>query len=257
MLRKGLLHGNGTLQRAGGRGEGDHEAVAHRLQLRAAVRLKRVAHDALLDAEQLPRLGVAKALCQCGRLLHIGEEDGPEGALVRRLGFLPLVPAFIQEPHHQFHVRGVTVCRASYVALESNEAGIRNEGGDIPSGPDGHVAVAAPVQDERRRFHLRQERRHINARVEFDASRCHLRRGGLTEEVRQPALGLGRPAGKDDVRNSSPRQAPVPADKLQQTLDRLRPEEVLSPRIWRPEHQPGDALWVLSRVGDGDRRAVY
>ncbi len=58
------LHGDGALQGLGRGGEGGHEAVTHRLHLRAAVGLQRLPNHALVLAHQLPGFGVTEALGQ-------------------------------------------------------------------------------------------------------------------------------------------------------------------------------------------------
>src|SRR4030067_1018020 len=44
--------------------------------IRAAVRLQRIAHHALMLPEQLPRFGVAEAVGERRRAFHVREQDG-------------------------------------------------------------------------------------------------------------------------------------------------------------------------------------
>src|SRR3990172_9132731 len=74
------LDGNGTLQRLGRRAERRHEAVAHGLDLAAAVRLQTVARDALVLAEHHPRLLVPEPLGEGCGAFDVREEDGVDGA---------------------------------------------------------------------------------------------------------------------------------------------------------------------------------
>src|SRR5439155_10092064 len=74
------LECNRTLYRAGGGGEPGHEAVAHRFHLGAAVRVERLAGQALMLAQHLPRAFVAQPLVERGGAFDVGEYDGADGA---------------------------------------------------------------------------------------------------------------------------------------------------------------------------------
>src|SRR3990172_4835247 len=74
-LREGALHGDGALQRLRRRAERRHESVTHRLHLGAAVGGERLADDAFVLAQHLPRPGVAEALGEGGGAFDVREED--------------------------------------------------------------------------------------------------------------------------------------------------------------------------------------
>src|SRR3990170_4208593 len=74
------LDGGGALQRLHRRPERGHEAVAHGLDLGAAVVAEAVADDALVLAQDLAGLRVAEALGHRRGAFDVGEEDGAEGA---------------------------------------------------------------------------------------------------------------------------------------------------------------------------------
>src|SRR3970282_2610810 len=75
-LRERLLYSDGALHCLRRRAEGGHEAVAHRLDFRAAVGLQRLPYDALVLSQDFARPGVAKAFGQGGGAVDIGEQDG-------------------------------------------------------------------------------------------------------------------------------------------------------------------------------------
>src|SRR3990172_811364 len=79
-----LLDGDGALQRPRRRAERRHEAVAHRLHLEAAVCGERLADDALVLAQHLPRPGVAEALGEDGGAFDVREQNGAERARLDR-----------------------------------------------------------------------------------------------------------------------------------------------------------------------------
>src|SRR3972149_4419274 len=72
-LLERALDGDGALQDPGGGGEGGHEAVAHGLDLGAAVGRQRFASGALVLSHDLACFGVAEALGECGGAFDIGE----------------------------------------------------------------------------------------------------------------------------------------------------------------------------------------
>src|SRR3972149_11574943 len=82
------LDGDGALQRLHRRPERRHEAVAHGLDLGAAVGAEALAGDALVLAQDLSRLGVGPALGHRRGALYVSEEDGTEGGCFGRRGRL-------------------------------------------------------------------------------------------------------------------------------------------------------------------------
>src|SRR3990172_13232181 len=74
------LDGNGALQRLRRRGERGHEAVAHGLDLGAAVGAQALAGDALVLPQHLPRLFIAQPLGEGCGALDVSEEDGDKSA---------------------------------------------------------------------------------------------------------------------------------------------------------------------------------
>jgi len=74
----GLLHGDGGVEGAGSRGEAGHEAVAHGLDLGAAVCAQGVAGQALVLAQDVAGLGVAEVVGEVGGGFDVGEEDGAQ-----------------------------------------------------------------------------------------------------------------------------------------------------------------------------------
>ena len=78
-LGEGALQGDGALDGFGDAAERGHEAVAHRLDLGAAVRLQHFARDPLVLAEDGAAAFVAEAGHHLGVADEVGEEDGAEG----------------------------------------------------------------------------------------------------------------------------------------------------------------------------------
>src|SRR3989304_5418565 len=74
-LREGALHGDGALQRPRRRPERGHDPPPHRLPLGAAVGGKRLAYDALVLPQHLPRPDVAELLGEGGRAFDVSKED--------------------------------------------------------------------------------------------------------------------------------------------------------------------------------------
>src|SRR3990170_730987 len=74
------LKGGCALQGARCGAEGGHEAVAHRLDLGAAVGRQGLAGQALVLAHQFAGAGVAEALSEGGGALDVGKQDGVDAA---------------------------------------------------------------------------------------------------------------------------------------------------------------------------------
>src|SRR5687768_2623798 len=76
LLGDGILDPARTLDGTPRAGEGDHEAVALRLDLEPAAGLDLIAYEPVVRPQQLEPTHVAKALVQRGRPLYVREEDG-------------------------------------------------------------------------------------------------------------------------------------------------------------------------------------
>ena len=74
-----LLHRDRAADGVGGGSEGDHQAVAERLHLGAAVGADGVAEELVVGLEDALGVVVAGALHQLGRADEVGEEDGRRG----------------------------------------------------------------------------------------------------------------------------------------------------------------------------------
>ncbi len=86
-------------------GEGGHEAIAGVLDLGATVGLEGIADDAVVGAQHLLGLGIAQALGEGGRALHVGEEDGDKAGRSRsRCGLVAFAQELVDGRHQRLRV---------------------------------------------------------------------------------------------------------------------------------------------------------
>jgi hypothetical protein len=79
VIRDAVLDREGAGDRFEGRGEGEHQPVAQRLDLAAAVRPHLLTDQFLVGAENRPGLTVTPGGVEGSRPLHVGEHDGDRG----------------------------------------------------------------------------------------------------------------------------------------------------------------------------------
>ncbi len=88
--------------------------------------LEGVAQDGVVGAQDILRFGVPQTLGEGGGALHVGNEDGVDGARHGRLRRRLLGTALVQEPCHGFHVRAIAPERGIDIAVQGNKAGVRD-----------------------------------------------------------------------------------------------------------------------------------
>src|SRR5947208_8671054 len=142
-----LLDRDRAFERAARRGKRRHEAVAHALQLRAAVLGQALADERVVRAQELVGRGVAEALRERRGADQVGAEDGEEagaGIAGGRLGLALLVG---EELVHRLE-NGLRVAdpRVAGSARQRQEVGIGQERRELPAGAEWHRRVLATVE---------------------------------------------------------------------------------------------------------------
>ena len=150
---------------------------------------------------------------------------------------------------------GIAMPRVMRVAVEHLEMGSRNRlrGRDAEREPN--RAIAAPVQDERRRADRRGRLPGVEPvhGAQGGGSGVRRRRGSLMGDVRAPLSG--RRAGIEDVRHHARTHTPAAADQLHESLTVLGTRDRRPVEVRAGEHQPTHAFGVARRELDRDRAA--
>src|SRR3990172_8448196 len=182
---EGLLDSDRALQGMRGGGERRHDAVARVLDLIGAVGLQPLADQLVMGAQELVGLGVAPALGEGGRTLHVREQDSErraaDGGRRGNSGLLIFRQELLDSLAEDLILRLVRL-HGVVSTLQRQEAGAGGKGGQLPPALKGEGALVPAVDDQR-------------GHVDPGQKVCHVDpdQGG---EERRDAFGGGRVALK-------------------------------------------------------------
>ena len=190
---------------------GGHEAVAHRLDLGAAVCAQRRCADALVLAHDLAAAFPSPSRRHHRRMPNeVGEQDGAEDAGRRRSGPRALPGLTLgEEVEHRIECLRVG---NPVVAREHPEPRIRQPCGERP-GIVGHQDVACDgalaAQHEHRHLDLRQQRVEVERGQSRQPRQIARRIGGGADEVRPLVRILPVRAARRELAEGEGEQLPV------------------------------------------------